>query len=108
MAAISESEGLHSYRTDSIYQDLIAEDERTHGSTFILIILGNDKTTVSVTTGQNDFYPLYLSVGNVRNNVWHAHHNALVLVGFLAMPKSKLFIIFIYISFSKWTFDSDK
>ncbi|KAF8122990.1 hypothetical protein EV363DRAFT_1455925 [Boletus edulis] len=68
--------------------DLIAEDVGTHGSTFVPIILGSDKTTVSVATGQNDFYPLYLSVGNVRNNVRRAHRNALVLVGFLAMPKT--------------------
>ena len=52
------------------------------------VILGSDKTTVSVATGQNDFYPLYLSIGNVRNNVRRAHANALVLIGFLAMPKS--------------------
>ncbi|KAF8443672.1 hypothetical protein L210DRAFT_3502465 [Boletus edulis BED1] len=68
--------------------DLIAEDVGTHGSTFVPIILGSDKTMVSVATGQNDFYPLYLSVGNVRNNVRRAHRNALVLVGFLAMPKT--------------------
>ncbi|KAF8551067.1 hypothetical protein OG21DRAFT_1478282 [Imleria badia] len=67
--------------------DIIAQDPTTHGSVFVPVILGSDKTTVSVVTGQNDFYPLYLSVGNVHNNVQRAHRNALVLVGFLAMPK---------------------
>ncbi|KAF9218585.1 hypothetical protein BS17DRAFT_687640, partial [Gyrodon lividus] len=52
------------------------------------IILGSDKTTVSVATGQNHYYPLYLSVGNVCNNVRHAHHNAVVLVSFLAIAKT--------------------
>ena len=46
--------------------------------------------TVSVATGQNDYYPLYLSIGNVHNSVRCAHHNALVLIGFLAQPKSTL------------------
>lgn len=51
------------------------------------IILGNDKTTVSVATGQNDFYPVYLSIGNVHNNVRRAHRNAVVIIAFLAIPK---------------------
>ncbi|KAG1887392.1 hypothetical protein F4604DRAFT_1877785 [Suillus subluteus] len=68
--------------------DQIAEDPATHGSMFMPIILGSDKTTVSVATGQNDYYPLYVSIGNVWNNVCHAHHGALAVVGFLAMPKT--------------------
>ncbi|KAF8133246.1 hypothetical protein EV363DRAFT_1397483 [Boletus edulis] len=69
--------------------DIIAEgDESTIGSTFVLIILGSDKTTVSVATGNNEYYPLYLSVGNVRNNIRHAHCDAVVLIGFLAIPKT--------------------
>jgi len=48
---------------------------------------------VSVATGQNDYYPLYLSVGNVRNNVRRAHRNGVVLIGFLAMPKSMSILI---------------
>lgn len=51
------------------------------------IILGSDKTTVSVATGQHDYYPLYISIGNVHNNVRRAHRNAVVLLGFLAIPK---------------------
>ncbi|KAF9221556.1 hypothetical protein BS17DRAFT_797037 [Gyrodon lividus] len=68
--------------------DIIAQDPETHGSTFVPIILGSDKTTVSVATGQNNYYPLYLSVGNVHNNVHRAHRNAVVLVGFLAIAKT--------------------
>jgi hypothetical protein len=38
--------------------------------------------------GQNDYYPLYASIGNVHNNVRHAHRNAVAVIGFLAIPKS--------------------
>jgi Plavaka transposase len=69
--------------------DVIASDPDTHGSLLVPIILGSDKTTVSVATGQNEYYPVYLSIGNVRNNVRRAHRNAVVLLGFLAIPKSK-------------------
>jgi len=73
-------------------QDIISEDESTHGSTFVPIILGSDKTTVSVATRNNEYYPLYMSVGNVHNNVRRAHREALILIGFLAIPKSKYFV----------------
>ncbi|KAI9432304.1 hypothetical protein BJY52DRAFT_1132806 [Lactarius psammicola] len=68
--------------------DKIAEDPETHGALLVPLILGSDKTTVSVATGQNEYYPLYLSIGNVRNNVRRAHRNAIVLLGFLAIPKT--------------------
>ena len=50
-------------------QDIISERRDTHGSVFVPLILGSDKTTVSVGTGNNEYYPLYLSIGNVRNNL---------------------------------------
>ena len=61
----------------------------TRDSAFVPIILGSDKTTVSVATGQNDFYPLYLSIGNVHNNVRRAHRSAVAVIAFLAIPKSE-------------------
>ncbi|KAF9778110.1 hypothetical protein BJ322DRAFT_1014885 [Thelephora terrestris] len=67
--------------------DTIALDPLTHGSMFVPIILGSDKTTVSVATGQNDFYPLYLSIGNIQSHMRRAHKNSLVLIGFLPIPK---------------------
>jgi hypothetical protein len=67
-------------------QDHIAEDPETHGSMFVPIILGSDKTTVSVATGHNQYYPLYASIGNVHNHVRRAHRNALSILGFLAIP----------------------
>jgi len=72
-------------------QDKIAEDPATHGSMFVPLILGSDKTTVSVATGQNEYYPLYMSIGNVHNHIRRVHRNALSLVAFLAIPKSKCY-----------------
>ncbi|KAJ6625657.1 hypothetical protein B0H10DRAFT_2161873 [Mycena sp. CBHHK59/15] len=68
--------------------DLIVEDPATHGSTFVPIILGSDKTTVSIATGQNEYYPQYMSNGLVYNGVRRAHRNAVTLIGFLAIPKT--------------------
>ncbi|KAG2138247.1 hypothetical protein BD769DRAFT_1384769 [Suillus cothurnatus] len=48
--------------------DQISDDPDTHGLTFVPVILGSDKTTVSVATGQNNYYPLYASIRNVHNN----------------------------------------
>jgi Plavaka transposase len=68
---------------------MIAEnDPETHGAMFAPVILGSDKTTVSVATGQNEYYPLYAGIGNAQNHVRRAHRNALALIGFLAIPKS--------------------
>ena len=62
-------------------------DPEMHGCMFVPIILGSDKTTVLVATGQHEYYPVYLSIGNVHNNVRRAHKDALVLIGFLPIPK---------------------
>ncbi len=51
------------------------------------IIAGADKSTVSIATGQNDFHPLYMSIGNVHNNVHRAHRDAIVPIAFLVIPK---------------------
>ena len=74
-------------------KDTIAQDPETHGAMFIPIILGSDKTTVSVAMGHNEYYPLYVSIGNVHNNVRRAHRNAVVLVGFLTIAKSLFSLI---------------
>ncbi|KAI6100074.1 hypothetical protein EDD16DRAFT_1697264 [Pisolithus croceorrhizus] len=68
--------------------DAIARDPSTHGATFVPIILGSDKMTVSVATGQNDYWPVYLSVGNIHSNVQHAHCSGVELLMFLAIPKA--------------------
>ncbi|KAG1837870.1 hypothetical protein C8R48DRAFT_622582, partial [Suillus tomentosus] len=66
----------------------LSEDPECHGAMFVPVILGSDKTTVSVATGNSEYYPLYISNGNVHNNIRRAHVNAVSLVGFLVIPKS--------------------
>ncbi|KIJ06058.1 hypothetical protein PAXINDRAFT_20728 [Paxillus involutus ATCC 200175] len=68
--------------------DKIVDDPATHGGTFVPIILRSDKTTVSVATGQNDYWLVYLSIGNIHNNVWCAHRKGVELLAFLAIPKA--------------------
>ncbi|KZP02250.1 hypothetical protein FIBSPDRAFT_703416, partial [Athelia psychrophila] len=68
--------------------DLISEDEGTHGAMFVPIILGSDKTTVSVGTGHNEYWPVYMSIGNIQNNVRRAHRDGMVLLGFLPIAKT--------------------
>ncbi|TFK58882.1 hypothetical protein BDN72DRAFT_781471 [Pluteus cervinus] len=58
------------------------------GAMYVPVILGSDKTTVSVGTGDTEYHPLYMSIGNVRNGVRRAHRNAIIPIGFLAIPKS--------------------
>lgn len=60
---------------------------------FVPIILGSDKTTVSVGTGHNEYWPVYMSIGNIHNNVRRAHRDGLVLLGFLPIAKSESLII---------------
>lgn len=52
------------------------------------IDLGSDKTMASVATGQNEFYPLYMSPSNIKNHTRQGHEDAVALIGFLAIPKS--------------------
>ncbi|KAG1849689.1 hypothetical protein DFJ58DRAFT_716906 [Suillus subalutaceus] len=81
--------------------DKITKDPSTLGSTFVPVILGSDKTTVSVGTGNNEYYPLYASIGNIHNNVRRAHCDGVVIIGFLAMPKSIFHRQLFHLSLSK-------
>ena len=62
-------------------------------SFLVSTILGSNKTTISVASGHTCYRPLYLSIGNIHNNVCCGHQNGVILLGFLAIPKSKVFII---------------
>ncbi|KAF7982136.1 hypothetical protein HWV62_29873 [Athelia sp. TMB] len=68
--------------------DIITKDPRTHGAFLITAVAGSDKTTVSVGTGNIEYHPIYLSVGNIHNNTRRAHRNGVVLLGFLPIPKT--------------------
>ena len=59
------------------------------------IILGADKTTVSVITGHQQFHPLYMSVGNVHNEMRRAHRDALMPLAFLPIPKRSWLSVFL-------------
>lgn len=69
------------------FKTKLAADPENHGAFFVPIILGSDKTTVSVATGNNEYWPLYLSIGNLRNSARCAHKDGLVIIGFLSSPK---------------------
>ncbi|KAF6752471.1 hypothetical protein DFP72DRAFT_991074 [Ephemerocybe angulata] len=76
--------GNYSWRqADAIYE----ADKSTRGATYVSIVLGADKTTVSVGTGDTEYHPLYLTIGNVHNNVRRGHRSAVVPIAFLAIPK---------------------
>ncbi|KAM6495351.1 hypothetical protein JOM56_008057 [Amanita muscaria] len=60
------------------------------GAMIVPILLGSDKTTTSVATGDNEYYPLYMSIGNLHNNVRRAHRDSVVVIGFLAIAKSSV------------------
>ncbi|KAH9906112.1 uncharacterized protein B0H18DRAFT_898855 [Fomitopsis serialis] len=66
----------------------VAQDLQTHGSMLAPVLLGADKTTVSVGTGHQEFHPLYMSIGNVHNPVRRAHKDAIIPIAFLAIPKA--------------------
>ncbi|KAF8867916.1 hypothetical protein CPB85DRAFT_1445386 [Mucidula mucida] len=51
------------------------------------MILGSDKTTVSVATGNIEYHPLYLMIGNLHASVRRAHCGGVIPIGFLAIPK---------------------
>ncbi|KAI6008900.1 hypothetical protein F5J12DRAFT_905227 [Pisolithus orientalis] len=68
--------------------ELIAQDPDTHRAMFAPIILGSNKMTVSVGTGNMEYYPLYISLGNVHNCVHHSHSSALSILAFLSILKT--------------------
>ena len=57
------------------------------------VILGSDKTTVSVATGNVEYHPLYLSIGNIHNLARCGHRNGVIPIVFLAIPKCKTYSI---------------
>lgn len=68
-------------------QDKISSDFTTHGAMLVPVILGSDKTTVSVATGHQEYHPVYVSIGNVHNDLRHAHRDAVIPLAFLSIPK---------------------
>lgn len=70
-------------------QDEISVDPATLGAMMVAMIAGSDKTTVSVGTGHQEYYPVYATPGILINTARRAHGSAVLPVGFLPIPKSK-------------------
>ncbi|KAF6745171.1 hypothetical protein DFP72DRAFT_993169 [Ephemerocybe angulata] len=68
---------------------LALSDPSLHGAMLAPVVLGSDKTTVSVATGQNEYYPLYGGLGNAQNDIRRVHKGAMSILGFLAIPKTE-------------------
>ena len=77
--------------------EIFTSDPTTEGAMYCPIILGSDKTTVSVATGHVEYHPLYLSIGNPHNAVRRAHWNAVTPIAFLAIPKCTSLLSLIHI-----------
>ena len=73
---------------------IIIDHPKNKGAFFMPIIVRSDKTTVSVATGQTIYWPVYISISNICNNVRCAHQNIVMLLGFLACPKCKFSLSF--------------
>ncbi|KAL1673537.1 hypothetical protein EV122DRAFT_255108 [Schizophyllum commune] len=66
----------------------LAEDVNTHGSMFVPVISGSDKTTVSVATGHQEFHPVYMSPGCITNTARRARGDGVLPVAMLPIPKA--------------------
>jgi hypothetical protein len=68
-------------------QDRLARNGQNHGAMLVTIILGADKTTVSIATGHTKYHPVYLSLGNLDNSMRRGHRDSVIPIAFLAIPK---------------------
>ena len=71
--------------THIILQMEITKDPAVHGLTLVPILLGSDKTIASVGMGNVEYYPLYMSIGNLHNGARHVHCGGVAVIGFLAI-----------------------
>ncbi|KAI0686190.1 hypothetical protein C8Q76DRAFT_803950 [Earliella scabrosa] len=65
----------------------LADNPNIHGAMLTPVILGADKTTVSVATGHQEYHPVYMSPGNIHNTTQRAHGDAFLPIAFLAIPE---------------------
>ncbi|KAJ7221252.1 hypothetical protein GGX14DRAFT_669179 [Mycena pura] len=68
--------------------DLIAQDKTNHGTMFVPVVAGSDKTTVSVATGHQEYHPVYASPGNLTGLARRARGNGVLPVAFLPIAKT--------------------
>lgn len=55
----------------------------------VIIKSGSDKATASVATGQTEFHPVYMGLGNLSNVAARARGSAVLPIGFLPILKCK-------------------
>ncbi|KAG1790332.1 uncharacterized protein HD556DRAFT_1433411 [Suillus plorans] len=73
---------VYSNNHERVFSDFMSGNwawNQYNGAIFVPVILGSDKITMSITTGNNEYYPLYISKGNVHNNIRCTHINAVSL-----------------------------
>ncbi|KAL0564347.1 hypothetical protein V5O48_017700 [Marasmius crinis-equi] len=68
-----------------IYEE---EGDITEGAMYCGVMLSANKTTVSVATGNVEYHPLYMSIGNLHNSARRGYRGGVALLGFLAIPKA--------------------
>ena len=68
-----------------VLQDQLARNPEWHGAMFVPVVLGADKTTASIATGHQEYHPVYMSLGNIHNNMRRAHGDAVVPLAFLCI-----------------------
>ncbi|KAJ8095648.1 hypothetical protein PM082_022973 [Marasmius tenuissimus] len=64
------------------------EGQTVEGAMYCGIMLGADKTTVSVATVHVEYHPLYITVGNLHNSARRGLRGGVALIGFLASTKA--------------------
>ncbi|KAH9916928.1 uncharacterized protein B0H18DRAFT_1087215 [Fomitopsis serialis] len=65
----------------------IAQDPIARGAMLATAVVGADKTTVSVASGDQEFHPVYVSLGNLHNDARRGHGESVIPLAFLAIPK---------------------
>jgi hypothetical protein len=59
------------------------------GAMLVPVIVGSDKTTVSVATGHQEYHPVYSYIGGISNTARRAHGNGVIPIAFLPIPKGE-------------------
>ncbi|KIY65261.1 hypothetical protein CYLTODRAFT_400697 [Cylindrobasidium torrendii FP15055 ss-10] len=67
--------------------DIITQNAALEGVSFMPVVAGSDKTTVSVATGHQTFHPVYQGLGNLDNLARRAHGQGIIPTAFLPIPK---------------------
>jgi hypothetical protein len=65
---------------------MLSQEPENNGITYAPWAIGSDKTTVSVGTGNNQYYPLYASSLLLHHGIRRSNPNAVVLLALLPIP----------------------